>query len=947
MVSCLLTDRQVQKHPAADAAPTACSTSAAGSFSVQGAAGNGSVGTLLLENLSLSPPRKVARELAMLSFGSPGIKAALAYVDSAGPNCREAPVCGECDNMATQYCPAKQCKFNLCDECAADHIRRKRTKDHKLLLMDDTRSQADTPAKAPSTAKRPRQTHGCGGSAASNSTDTSESDTGLEGDTESDSDSDDNMAINTGPSAPIPAEQFLIDKNEDELVLQLVSELSPCFVQKCNHNVKHHVLCIVRKFKGVYKGKGKWDKSYQDTMPEIIAGGVTQNGKTFIKAVGIWVAWRLGAGHPNAPKIATVVMSTGVNGTGSLFTKMVRCFSMLPHNLRPPISFAGLQRVTNTERRNNMLECILQGGCIFVNDTAARVKQVQSAICEARGSQQKMRLQVQVFMDEADAFYRNADKKIKLEIAIEVFISSIRPIMRMSVSATLIPVFLHLKDKREGVDFHSIIYTKPGKDYNGVQDFKPLLDDKDAQVFLSDGDLTRSNGFSHHKLDALYKDAFAARRSLTLNISNPAVTAKDNVHDHARKIQCRFPHVGCLVFVGKGITYYPPKTAGRSKEDLGKIMTIGDVIQHADAQDGLEMPLVIIGYSQMIRGDSFRSNERVPTHICVNLGRQMSIEKMVQAMGRATYGESKLQDNGFEHVTVLTLASDYDTAQAYPVWLQEMSDKLADGMSIQDALSPECSYTDKANVKLGQSRTTGQKQDKLWLETSFSKPTPGQERDGLLWRRQEIWKDPMNKLVYQVAVEHFRESVDTFRDEMLHDAFVGGSSSEFLNTLSGYEGVPDSALNIKLVRAALQALVRYAALMLLRMYVFILVLVSVSVSLLVSVSVSLWVSLVHAPVQCASCISLLGSLTRAGALLLLLSFCLMHSLAHYRSRTRSYSPPFSLVPLRALSLSGWGHLNLQNRRTPMLAGKLATSSQIPKCFETVGKKGGGWGVGGW
>jgi len=74
---------------------------------------------------------------------------------------------------------------------------------------------------------------------------------------------------------------------------------------------------------------------------------------------------------------------------------------------------------------------------------------------------------------------------------------------------------------------------------------------------------------------------------------------------------------------------------------------------------------------------------------------------MVQAMGRATYGESKLQDNGFEYVTVLTLASDYDTAQAYPVWLQEMSDKLADGISIQDALSPECSYTDKANVTPG------------------------------------------------------------------------------------------------------------------------------------------------------------------------------------------------------------------------------------------------------
>jgi len=171
----------------------------------------------------------------------------------------------------------------------------------------------------------------------------------------------------------------------------------------------------------------------------------------------------------------------------------------------------------------------------------------------------------------------------------------------------------------------------------------------------------------------------------------------------------------------------------------------------------------------------------------------------------------------------------------------------------------------------------------------------------------------MNKLVYQVAVEHFQESADTFRDEMLDDAFVGGSSFEFLNTLSDYEGVLDSALNIKLVRAALQALVRYAALMLLRMYVSILVLVSVLVCLLVSVSESLIVSLVHAPVQCTCCISVLGSFTRAGALLLSISFSPMHSLAQYRSRTRSCSPPFSLARLRALSLSGWGHSNLPNR----------------------------------
>ena len=50
----------------------------------------------------------------------------------------------------------------------------------------------------------------------------------------------------------------------------------------------------------------------------------------------------------------------------------------------------------------------------------------------------------------------------------------------------------------------------------------------------------------------------------------------------------------------------------------------------------------------MIRGDSFRSACRVPTHICCALGTTMSIDKMVQAMGRATYGESRLADNGFE-----------------------------------------------------------------------------------------------------------------------------------------------------------------------------------------------------------------------------------------------------------------------------------------------------------
>jgi len=130
-----------------------------------------------------------------LSFGSSGIKAALAYDDSAGRNCGEAPICSECNEKAMQYCSEDRCNFDVCEECLADHIRRKRTKDHKSLPLDDTRSQADTPAKAPPTAKHFMTRLRGGSLAAFNSTHISASNAGLEGDTESDSDDDDSTVI--------------------------------------------------------------------------------------------------------------------------------------------------------------------------------------------------------------------------------------------------------------------------------------------------------------------------------------------------------------------------------------------------------------------------------------------------------------------------------------------------------------------------------------------------------------------------------------------------------------------------------------------------------------------------------------------------------------------------------------------------------------------------------
>jgi len=78
-----------------------------------------------------------------------------------------------------------------------------------------------------------------------------------------------------------------------------------------------------------------------------------------------------------------------------------------------------------------------------------------------------------------------------------------------------------------------------------------------------------------------------------------------------------------------------------------------------------------------------------------------------------------------------------------------------------------------------------------------------------VWRQQEILKEPMNKLVLDVAKEHFTETLDTFNADMCQgeQSFeYGGTSEDFLAALEGVDGVPDAARDIRKVKAALEAL---------------------------------------------------------------------------------------------------------------------------------------------
>eukprot|EP00968_Pinguiococcus_pyrenoidosus_P013619 scaffold1237_cov243-Pinguiococcus_pyrenoidosus.AAC.3 len=105
-----------------------------------------------------------------------------------------------------------------------------------------------------------------------------------------------------------------------------------------------------------------------------------------------------------------------------------------------------------------------------------------------------------------------------------------------------------------------------------------------------------------------------------------------------------------------------------------------------DNTNGRCRPLAIFGYNMMIRGTSFRPQGQmgasvVPTHIVLQMGKMMSIEKMVQAFGRASYTNGPNNDDS---VTVLASKLDLDVARAYYVLMEGILEFLREGRTISE-----------------------------------------------------------------------------------------------------------------------------------------------------------------------------------------------------------------------------------------------------------------------
>ena len=87
---------------------------------------------------------------------------------------------------------------------------------------------------------------------------------------------------------------------------------------------------------------------------------------------------------------------------------------------------------------------------------------------------------------------------------------------------------------------------------------------------------------------------------------------------------------------------------GKDKKVFSKILEDIDVYYKT-------RPVFVFGYSQLVRGISYRSRRRVPSHFILLYKDGMPLCRLVQAAGRAM-GEqaSALRANGFNSVKLLT-----------------------------------------------------------------------------------------------------------------------------------------------------------------------------------------------------------------------------------------------------------------------------------------------------
>ena len=454
------------------------------------------------------------------------------------------------------------------------------------------------------------------------------------------------------------------------------------------------------------------------------------------------------------PSLAQVVVTTTASSRDKICADInQRYLAFLPEECRPTclsISQPGERK----EHRAKLQQCLLNAGTIIVNLTSAAIDKARKLIQEVRGGGRKVAWAL--VKDESDTMDRTPDgaaDPIQLERALhrltgkeETELSTLfgGPISILSVSATLVPVFIRIYEEGKAeVDVFMVVPDASEYCGLGPEDMQP--------TFLCDRELTnRKNDYEGGRVgwsywsasvEDLYQDAHPEDAQqqkegvLLLDAANTRVKAADNIRDRAERVQdhfkrftvivvsgtggmtCRFPggewldKAAILAFVNQpesgGEDRAEEVRAGYSqpclaKQGQGKPLSypsISELLTAIVKHRGLGQPIAVIGYTRLLRGESFVSSacvvngvERriVPTHLLCGLTPGRCIEDLVQMAGRVTFnGRTALRTNLGQDAKVKLVINfrDWDMALAYYRFQDEVSQRLRDGKPMSEVLS--------------------------------------------------------------------------------------------------------------------------------------------------------------------------------------------------------------------------------------------------------------------
>jgi hypothetical protein len=363
------------------------------------------------------------------------------------------------------------------------------------------------------------------------------------------------------------------------------------------------------------------------------------------------------------------------------------------------------------------------------------------------------------------------------------------PCSILTVTATTLPIFLRLLD--EDKMYADVFIVDPKEDYVGVSTLNM------EPTFLVPNELRLSNEYWSDKVQRLYEDAHPPLVEdqktgvLLLDAVNPRVTAHTNIWQRATKVKRKFPRFHIIVLSGGGgmSCSFAGDSRFLDKYDLSKFVhdtlspldanhdaCISDTESDDDPQEptcnpasnklpkpsisklltailkekgskeikdqGITNPIAVIGYTRMLRGESFVSStvqilqrqtpycedrRLVPTHMLCGLLERRSVEDLVQMLGRATFndpGRKALDGNMGRNakIKILIQYNDWDLAVAYYRFQDGLFHLLRSGKSIQEVLELiKHDFASDIRPFMGK-RTIGAKKRNNTLDARFERP---------------------------------------------------------------------------------------------------------------------------------------------------------------------------------------------------------------------------------